>query len=88
MGLNKYRSNEDEVTETQSIDQDAIQQQLNRLSVLKENRNIEEVNKLLTALKEAAAGDGNLLPYIIDSVKAHATLGEISDTLREVFGEY
>ena len=88
VGLNKYRSNEDEVTETQSIDQDAIKQQLNRLRALKENRNMDDVQKSLTALKEVAAGDGNLMSYIIGSVQTQATLGEISDTLREVFGEY
>ena len=54
----------------------------------KENRNMDDVQKSLTALKERAAGDGNLIPYIIGSVQAQATLGEISDTFREVFGEY
>ena len=74
--------------DTQHIDKAAVQQQLDRLSQLKITRNMDEVKKVLTDLKKTAAGDGNLLPHIIDAVKAHATLGEISDTLREEFGEY
>ena len=55
---------------------------------MKKNRNIDDVKKSLQALKETATKDENLLPHIIDAVKTHATLGEISDTLREVFGIY
>ena len=88
VGLNKYKTKEDVVAETQTIDRAAVQHQLNRLNKLKKNRDKDHVQKSLITLKKIAAGDENLLPQIIDSVKAHATLGEISDTLREVFGEY
>ena len=88
VGLNKYKTKEDVVAETQTIDRAAVQHQLNRLNKLKKKRDIDHVQKSLITLKKIAAGDENLLPQIIDSVKAHATLGEISDTLREVFGEY
>ena len=88
VGLNKYKTKEDVVAETQTIDRAAVQHQLNRLNKLKKNRDTDYVQKSLITLKKIAAGDENLLPQIIDSVKAHATLGEISDTLREVFGEY
>ena len=74
--------------DTQHIDKAAVQQQLDRLSKLKITRNMDDVQKSLTSLKETASGDENLIPLIIDAVKAHATLGEISDTLRGVFGEY
>ena len=50
--------------------------------------NLFTVNFGLKVLKETAANNGNLIPPIIDSVKNHSTLGEISDTLRQVFGEY
>jgi len=66
----------------------AIREQLDRLSEMKEKRNKNEVQKSLANLKETAAGDGNLMPLIIRAVITHATLGEISDTLRSVFGEY
>ncbi len=88
VGLNKYESIDDDMTDTQHIDKIAVQQQLDRLNKLKITRNMDDVKKVLTNLKKTTAGDGNLLPQIIDAVKAHATLGEISDTLREEFGEY
>ena len=88
VGLNKYKSIDDDMTDPQHIDNADVQQQLDRLSKLKITRNMDDVKKSLTALKETASEDENLIPLIIDAVKPHATLGEISDTLREVFGEY
>ena len=88
VGVNKYESNKEELAEMQTIDQEAVKRQLTRLCEFKETRNKEELQKALTALKKIAGGNDNLLPHIIHAVKTHATLGEISDTLREVFGEY
>ena len=64
------------------------EEQVAFLSNLKSLRNNEEVNKSLSALKSAAEGDDNLLPFILSSVKAYASIGEICNVLREVFGEY
>jgi methylmalonyl-CoA mutase N-terminal domain/subunit len=88
VGVNKFATDEHEVSDTQEIDKTAIREQLDRLSEMKEKRNKNEVQKSLANLKETAAGDGNLMPLIIRAVITHATLGEISDTLRSVFGEY
>ena len=88
VGVNKFATDEHEVSDIQEIDKAAIREQLDRLSALKENRNKDEVQKSLVNLKKTAAGDGNLMPLIIRAVITHATLGEISDTLRSVFGEY
>lgn len=55
---------------------------------MKKERNNEEVERVLKLLKEKAETDENLMPYILDAVKAYATLGEICDVLREVFSEY
>ena len=88
VGVNKFATDEHEVSDTQEIDKTAIREQLDRLSKMKEKRNKNEVQKSLANLKETAAGDGNLMPLIIHAVITHATLGEISDTLRSVFGEY
>ncbi len=55
---------------------------------MKASRNGEAVEKSLEALKAAAEGTDNLVPYILDAVREYATLGEICDTLRGVFGEY
>ena len=88
VGVNKFATDEHEVSDIQEIDVAAVKEQLDRLSEMKENRNKDEVQKSLANLKETAAGDGNLMPLIIRAVITHATLGEISDTLRSVFGEY
>jgi len=88
VGVNKFTTDEHEVSDIQEINNLAVQKQLARLGELKENRNKDEVKKSLADLQKTAAGDGNLMPLIIRAVIVHATLGEISDTLRSVFGEY
>ena len=62
--------------------------QLERLDRLKAERDHDRVVKNLAGLKHMAKGDGNLMIPILDAVRAYATLGEICDVLREVFGEY
>ena len=88
MGVNKFQSKEAEIQETLQIDQKAVQQQLERLQYLKQNRDNQKVESSLKALNDAASNDKNLMLVIIDAVQSEATLGEISDTLRGVFGEY
>ena len=88
VGVNKFQSQEAEITETLQIDQKAVQQQLDRLQSLKQNRDKQKVESSLNALNDTASNDKNLIPVIIDAVQSEATLGEISDTLRGVFGEY
>ena len=88
VGLNKYQLEETDVLETQIIDQNAVKQQLKRLDNFKNNRNMQEVKQALSILKATAKDGGNLMPNIIYAVKKHATLGEISDIFRDVFGEY
>jgi methylmalonyl-CoA mutase N-terminal domain/subunit len=65
-----------------------VQQQLDRLQFVKNNRDNQKVESILRALNETASTDNNLMPVIIDAVKAEISLGEISDILREVFGEF
>ena len=62
--------------------------QLKRLQEFKSSRNNELVDKNLKILHEIAAGSSNLIPTIIECVRSRCTLGEISDQLRDVFGEY
>ena len=64
------------------------ERQVARLKELKKNRDNVELQQALAAIKTAAQGTDNLMPPILRAVKAMATLGEICDTLREVFGEY
>ena len=62
--------------------------QIEKLKILKAKRDNDQVKKNLAELKRTAEGKENLMIPILDAVKAYATLGEICDTLRLVFGEY
>ena len=64
------------------------EEQINFLSSVKMKRNNDAVDISLKKLSDTAKGNDNLLPFIIDCVKEYATIGEICDSLREVFGEY
>ncbi|MCG6956211.1 MAG: methylmalonyl-CoA mutase family protein [Gemmatimonadetes bacterium] len=63
-------------------------QQREKLSALKGRRDVGSVNAALAAVREVARGEGNLMPPIIEAVKANATLGDISDALRSEWGTY
>jgi methylmalonyl-CoA mutase N-terminal domain/subunit len=62
------------------------QHQAERLRRLRADRSNDEVERRLGALRKSAAGSENLMPYLYEAVKAYATLGEICDALRQVFG--
>ena len=58
------------------------------IKALRKSRDNKKTNNALSKLQAAAETDKNLMPFILNSVKVYATTGEISNTLREVFGEY
>ena len=62
--------------------------QAERLRKLRAERSNDEVERRLSALRKAAAGSENLMPYLYEAVKAYATLGEICEAMRTVFGVY
>jgi methylmalonyl-CoA mutase N-terminal domain/subunit len=70
------------------IDDSIRQLQSERLAQLRADRDDEKVRTCLEAVRDAAAGTANLMPPVIAAVEALCTLGEISDTLRSVFGEH
>jgi len=70
------------------IDEEVEKFQVEKLKRVKSERDNEKVKASLKELKTAASENKNIIPYIFDSVKTYATLQEIADTLREVFGEY
>jgi methylmalonyl-CoA mutase, N-terminal domain len=70
------------------IDEQAAARQCANLRLLREKRDNGLVRKNLAALKQAAAGSDNLLPFILECIRSYATLGEMCDTLRFIFGEY
>ena len=88
VGVNKYQMEENEHEDILKIDIKVQEEQIKFLKKIRTQRNNEEVNKKLESLKKAAEGTDNLMPYIIEAVKAYASIGEISNTLRSVFGEY
>lgn len=88
VGVNEFTKHEEPPKKILKVDLEKELYQKEKLKKIKENRNNEEVIKKLNELKDTAKTDKNLMPIIIEAVKVHATLGEISDALRDVFGEY
>jgi methylmalonyl-CoA mutase, N-terminal domain len=87
VGVNDYVAAEKPLDILQ-IDESVARRQAERLSKLRADRSKAEVDRRLAALRKAAEGKDNLMPYLFDAVKAYATVGEVCDTLREVFGTY
>jgi methylmalonyl-CoA mutase N-terminal domain/subunit len=87
VGVNDFVTKEKPLDILQ-IDETVAQRQGERLRKLRAERSSDEVARRLAALRKAAQGTDNLMPHIFDAVKSYATLGEICDALREVFGTY
>ncbi len=89
VGVNEFVDEDEELDiELLKIDPELEQAQVDHLKELRSKRDNNRVNDTLDALKKAASGPDNLIPYILDCVRAYTTQGEIIDTMREVFGEY
>jgi methylmalonyl-CoA mutase N-terminal domain/subunit len=87
VGVNDFVA-EEKAIDTLQIDESVARGQEERLRKLRAERSGAEVDRRLKALRKAAEGEENLMPHIYDAVKAYATLGEICDALRDVFGIY
>src|SRR5579859_8066217 len=87
VGVNDFVAEEKPI-DTLLIDETVAARQGQRLRKLRAERSSAEVERRLKSLRKAAEGDENLMPHIYEAVKAYATLGEICDTLRDVFGVY
>ena len=88
VGLNAFQGDEQSGQSALHIDDSVRTEQCRKIELLKSKRNHSLVASKLDALKTAAHTSDNLIPYVIDCVENYATLGEITDTLRAVFGEY
>ncbi|ERH10527.1 MAG: methylmalonyl-CoA mutase [halophilic archaeon J07HX64] len=88
VGVNRFTVDEEEDVDIEEVSQAVQESQRERLDTLRAERDTEAVETALDALEEAARGEENLMPYIIDAVKCYATTGEICDAMREVFGEF
>ena len=98
VGVNEFKVKE-EAPHTLYIDESVAQRQSAKLKALRARRSNDEVRRCLDALKKAAGQEpqaesngnispANTMPYIVDAVRAYATVGEICEALREVFGTY
>jgi methylmalonyl-CoA mutase, N-terminal domain len=87
VGVNRFQS-DDQPIELLQIDESSGQHQAAKLTALRKRRDGARVTQTLDALKRGAEGAENTMPLLIDAVKSYATLGEICDALRTVFGSY
>jgi methylmalonyl-CoA mutase N-terminal domain/subunit len=87
VGVNDYVAQEKGI-ELLQIDETVTRRQSEKLKKLRAARSNDQVTRNLNALRQAAAGSANLMPFIYDAVKSYATLGEICDAMRDVFGIY
>jgi len=88
VGVNQFQSEEETMKDLLKVNPEIEKQQVKKLGEVKNKRDESKVQESLHLLKEAASSDKNVMPFILDCVKGYATLGEICDQLREIFGEY
>lgn len=88
VGVNEFVAEGEPDVEILRIDESVARRQHERLRQVRSSRNAANVREALAALAGAAAGSDNLLPYILRCVEVYASVGEISDVLRNVWGEY
>lgn len=88
VGVNKHTMEEDTAPDLLHVDEKSAERQTERLEQVKEQRDDEAVTETLSALDEAIRSDENTVPYVIDAVKAYATMGEIMQVYSDVHGEF
>ncbi len=88
IGVNRYVDESKQTVPTLYIDEDIADQQRERIRRLKSTRDSSQVVRSLDELRRAAKGRDNLMPLLLEAVRANATLGEICDAMRDVWGEY
>ncbi|PSQ22760.1 methylmalonyl-CoA mutase [Halobacteriales archaeon QS_8_65_32] len=88
VGVNEFEVDEEPDADIEEVTDAEQENQIDRLETVRDERDDDAVEESLAAIREAADGEENLMPYLIDAVKAYATVGEICDAMRDVFGEY
>ncbi|HTS77669.1 MAG TPA: methylmalonyl-CoA mutase family protein, partial [Bryobacteraceae bacterium] len=88
VGVNKFAEAEEKPIELLQIDESIERKQVERLRKMKSRRSQAEVDRTLNALRRAAEGPENTMPYILDAVRAYSTVGEMCGALKDVFGGY
>jgi methylmalonyl-CoA mutase N-terminal domain/subunit len=88
VGVNRFQDETERAPELQRIDETGTTAQIERTKALRASRDVGAVEAALAEVRTTSTGTGNLLPPMKEALRARATLGEVSDVLREVFGEY
>ena len=88
VGVNEFVTDKDEAHTLFRIDSEVRERQIDKLNKLKKKRDNEKVTACLNIIKDKSVTKENLLPFILDAVECYATVGEISNVLRDVWGEY
>jgi len=88
VGVNQFVTQDEPEPEILEIGVETEGKQVERLKRLKRERNNQRVNEVLGRVRDVARSSQNIMPVLVEAVKAYATVGEISDALRDVFGEY
>jgi methylmalonyl-CoA mutase, N-terminal domain len=88
VGVNEFVTNEEEPIGILYIDETTAERQLGKLNRVRQTRDNGRVRAALDALAEGARGSANTMPLLVEAVRAYATIGEMCDALREVWGEY
>ena len=88
VGVNEFVRTDEPPIEILYIDESASETQVAKLETLRKTRHHDAVQRSLDALRAAARTNDNLMPHIFDAVRAYATVGEMCDALRDVWGEY
>jgi len=88
VGVNVYREGTDEAVPLQRVDPALEREQVERLGALRARRDAVAVREALARLESVARADGNVMPAVLSAVEVYATVGEVADTLRAVYGEH
>jgi methylmalonyl-CoA mutase N-terminal domain/subunit len=88
VGVNKFQSNSTSTPQPFKIDDSIREMQVKKIEALKSKRDSVKAQACLDVIEEAAKGNTNLMPLVLNAVEQYCTLGEIAGTLRKVFGEY
>lgn len=88
VGVNEFEVDEEPAMDVEEVTEEDERRKVEGLEAVRGDRDEAAVEQTLEALREATNGDENIMPYIIEAVKAYATVGEICNVMREEFGEY
>ena len=88
VGVNQFVTKDEDLPEILEVGTEAEEKQKERLRILRQERDNQKISQVLDKVRRVADSDENIMPVLIEAAKAYATVGEISDALRDVFGEY